>query len=45
MYRMYMADAKGRVGYLYSSKTHAAGDVVLLGLAERDGKLRLSVVG
>lgn len=45
MYRLYMADAKGRVGYLYSSKPHAAGDVVVLGLAERDGKLRLAVVG
>lgn len=45
MYRLYMADAHGRVGYLYSSKPHAVGDVVRLGLAERDGKLRLAVVG
>lgn len=45
MYRLYMADARGRVGYLYSSKPHAAGDVVRLGLAERDGNLRLAVVG
>ena len=45
MYRLYMADAHGRVGYLYSSKAHAVGDVVRLGLAERDGKLRLAVVG
>lgn len=45
MYRLYMVDAHGRVGYLYSSKPHAAGDVVRLGLAERDGKLRLAVVG
>lgn len=45
MYRLYMADAKGRVGYLYSSKPHVAGDVVVLGLAERDGRLRLAVVG
>ena len=45
MSRLYMVDAHGRVGYLYSSKPHAAGDVVRLGLAERDGKLRLAVVG
>lgn len=45
MYRLYMADAHGRVGYLYSGKPHAAGDVVTLGLAERDGRLRLAVVG
>ena len=32
MYRLYMADAHGRVGYLYSSKAHAAGDVVRLAL-------------
>ena len=25
MYRLYMADAHGRVGYLYSSKAHAGG--------------------
>ena len=28
-----------------AASPHAAGDVVRLGLAERDGKLRLAVVG
>lgn len=44
MYRLYMADAKGHIGYIYSSKTHAAGEVVRLGLVERDGKMRLGLV-
>lgn len=45
MYKLYIADASGRVGYVYSSKERAAGDVVKLGLAERDGRLKLAVVG
>ena len=45
MFRVYMADAKGRVGYLYTRQEYAAGDLVVLGLAERDGRLRLSVLG
>lgn len=44
MYRLYMADAKGHIGYIYSSKPHAAGEVVRLGLVERDGKMRLGLV-
>lgn len=44
MYRLYMADAHGRVGYIYSATQYAPGDVVTLGLAERDGKLKLAVV-
>ncbi|WP_294850741.1 hypothetical protein [uncultured Gemmiger sp.] len=44
MYRLYMADAHGRVGYLYSAKEHSAGEVIKLGLGERDGKLKLAVV-
>lgn len=43
MYRLYMADAKGHIGYIYSSQ-HAAGEVVRLGLVERDGKMRLGLV-
>ena len=44
MYRLYMADAKGHIGYIYSSKPRAAGEVVRLGLVERDGKMRLGLV-
>lgn len=44
MYRLYMADVKGHVGYIYSSKPHAAGEVVRLSLVERDGKMRLGLV-
>lgn len=44
MYRLYMADAHGRVGYVYSATKYAPGDVVTLGLAERDGKLKLAVI-
>ena len=44
MYRLYMADAKGHIGYFYSSKPHAAGEVGRLGLVERDGKMRLGLV-
>lgn len=44
MYRLYMADSKGHIGYIYSSKPHAAGEVVRLGLVERDGKLKLGLV-
>ena len=43
MYRLYMADAKGHIGYIYSSKPPAA-EVVRLGLVERDGKMRLGLV-
>lgn len=39
-----MADVKGHIGYIYSSKPHAAGEVVRLGLVERDGKMRLGLV-
>ena len=34
----------GKGGYIYSSKPHAAGEVVRLGLVERDGKMRLGLV-
>ena len=44
MYRLYMADARGRVGYLYSGNEHVVGEVIRLGLGERDGKLKLAVV-
>lgn len=44
MYRLYFADAEGRVGYLYSARPYQPGDVVRLGLAERDGRLRLRVL-
>ena len=44
MYRLYMADAKGHIGYIYSSKPHAVGEAVRLGLVERDGKIRLGLV-
>lgn len=44
MYRLYMADAHGRVGYIYSATQYAPGDIVTLGLAERDGKLKLAVL-
>lgn len=45
MWRVYMADEKGRVGYLYSRVEVAPGDLVRLGLRERDGRLNLCVVG
>ena len=35
-----MADEQGHVGYLYSTRECAAGDVVQVGLTERDGRLR-----
>ena len=35
---------EGHIGYTYSSKPHAAGEVVRLGLVERDGKMRLGLV-
>lgn len=44
MYRLYMADAHGRVGFIYSATKYAPGDVVTLGLAERDGRLKLAVI-
>ncbi len=44
MYRLYMADSKGHIGYIYSSKPHAVGEVVRLGLVERDGRLKLGLV-
>lgn len=43
MYRLYIADARGRVGYLYSGNAHVAGEVIKLALGERDGKLKLAV--
>lgn len=45
MYRVYMADHKGRVGYVYTRTEVHAGEVVALGLAERDGRLRLTLLG
>lgn len=45
MWRVYMADEHGRVGYLYSSVEVAAGDLIRLGLRERDGRLNLCIVG
>lgn len=45
MYRIYLPDARGRVGSLYSRTEVHAGDLVVLGLAERDGKLKLSLLG
>lgn len=45
MYRVYLADHKGRVGYVYTRTEVHAGDAVTLGLAERDGRLRLSLLG
>ena len=45
MYCVYLADARGRVGCLYSRTEVHAGDLVVLGLAERDGKLKLSLLG
>ena len=44
MYRLYMQDERGHVGYVYSNTEHKAGDVVTLGLIERDGQLRLKLV-
>lgn len=44
MYRLYMQDERGHVGYIYSSTKHAPGDVVTLGLIERDGQMRLKLV-
>lgn len=45
MYRIYLPDARGRVGSLYSRIEVHAGDLVVLGLAERDGKLKLTLLG
>lgn len=45
MYRIYLSDARGRVGSLYTRTEVHAGDLVVLGLAERDGKLKLSLLG
>lgn len=45
MYRIYLPDARGRVGSLYTRTEVHAGDLVVLGLAERDGKLKLSLLG
>lgn len=45
MYRIYLPDARGRVGSLYSRTEVHAGDLVVLGLAERDGKLKLTLLG
>lgn len=45
MYRVYMADARGRVGYVYSRAEYPTGSLLVLGLAERDGRLKLSVLG
>lgn len=45
MYRVYLADHKGRVGYVYTRTEVQPGDAVTLGLAERDGRLRLTLLG
>lgn len=45
MYRIYLPDARGRVGSLFSRTEVHVGDLVVLGLAERDGKLKLSLLG
>ena len=45
MYKLYVADARGRVGAIYSAKLHKAGEIVRLGIAERDGKLKLAMLG
>ena len=44
MSRLYIADARGRVGYLYSGNAHVVGEVIKLALGERDGKLKLAVI-
>lgn len=44
MYRLYMADNQGRVGYVYCKTKVLPGDTVRLGLVERDGRLRLKVL-
>lgn len=40
MWRVYMADEQGHVGSLYSNRECTVGEVVQVGLAERDGRLR-----
>lgn len=44
MYRLYIAGNDGRVGFLYSATQYAPGDVIKLGLTEKDGKLRLKLL-
>lgn len=44
MYRLYMQDARGRVGFVYSRREYKPGDVVRLGLTEREGRLKLAVL-
>lgn len=44
MFRLYMQDARGRVGFVYSRREYKPGDVVTLGLAEREGRLKLAVL-
>ena len=39
MWRVYLADHWGRVGSLYSSREVRPGEVVSVGLQERDGRL------
>ena len=38
MHRLYLADAHGRVGYVYCRTEYQAGDRIVLGLSERDGR-------
>ena len=39
MWRVYLADHRGRVGSLYSSREVRPGEVVSVDLRERDGRL------
>lgn len=45
MYRLYFAADDGAVGYIYSSTAANVGDIAVLGLREREGKLFLRFVG
>ena len=39
MWRVYLADQRGRVGRIYSARAVMPGDEVDVDLAERDGRL------